>query len=313
MQMPDQQRMPDQQTDHQSNSHNAKDVSVKLPGPLKRAYQFVKEVALDYSEDNGSLVAAAVSFYVFISLIPMLLLAVAVLGYFLSPQDAQSVVLNHLSKYAPSAVEPAKEIVREVVGGAETATGLGILALLWTGTTALAMLEKAINVAWGIERKRNYLVKRALGVMMFVVVGALLGVSTAISAGVYAIRDLDVGVFGVRPADWPWVWSFFGYSLPLLVTVSTFTLIYKILPNTYVRLKVALIGGVFAGILWEAAKVGFSYYAANFANYSKVYGSLGGVILLVVWINYSAVVTILGAEVASVVAKGYRRHEAQTR
>ena len=176
-----------------------------------------------------------------------------------------------------------------------------------SGTAPTTTLEKAINLAWGVGRERNYFVKRLVGVLMFLAVGGLLGISTCI----YAIRDLDVSLFGIQPTDWPWVWSVMGYVLPPAVTIGTFTMIYKILPNTHVKLRVALIGGVFAGVLWEAAKAGFTYYVSNLANYSKVYGSLGGIILLVVWINYSAVVTILGAEVASVTEKGYREHREQ--
>jgi membrane protein len=90
--------------------------------------------------------------------------------------------------------------------------------------------------------------------------------------------------------------------VPLLVSILTFTIFYWIVPNTHVPVIVALAGGSFAGALWEIAKYGFSYYATHFANYSAVYGSLAGVILLLVWIYYSAIVVIMGAEVASVYA-----------
>ena len=281
---------------------------MRFPRPIRRAYAFVREVVVDYSKDNGALVAAAVSFYVYLSLVPILLLAIAVAGYVLgSPDRAQTIVFGYLKDYSPTLTAQGsgaiQQVVQEVVEVRGAATGIGLLVLLWTASSAFANLEKAINVAYNVTERRNILKTRLLAISIPVLVGLLLAASFVATAGLKAIRSLDVQILGLAPAQWPWIWSFGGYLIPLLVTIGAFTIIYKIMPNTYVPTKVALAGGVVAGILWELAKQAFSFYVSNYANYSKVYGSLAGVILLMVWINYSAVVTMLGAEVASVTAR----------
>ena len=291
---------------------------MRLPAPLKAAYEFVKEVLQGYSRDNGALMAAAVSFYVFLSLIPMLLVAVALAGYFLgSPEQAQATVLNKLrpalapGKTGEGIMSLVSEVVGEVVKGRGAATGLGLLVLLWTGTTAVANLGRAINLAWKTEQRRSFIKARLVALLTFVAVGVLLGASFGLTAAIGAIKGSSKSFLGIAPGQWPWIWSFLGYLVPLLVTIGTFTIVYEILPNTRVRLTTALIGGVFAGIMWEAAKQAFSVYVNNFANFSKVYGSLGGIILLLVWINYSAMVTILGAEVAAATQRRRRAREAR--
>lgn len=270
-------------------------------------YKFAKEVYRDYRNDNGSLIAAAVSFYVFMSIVPVAVLAVAVVGYLLgSAERAQDIILCYVGQLSPGvAVEGARDIrqvVEGVIRGRHTATGLGLAALLWAGTTVVVNLEQAINLAWGVREKRGPIAQRLLAVGVLVVMGVLLGLSFLITTAANTLRSLDVRVMGLAPSNWPWVWSLIGYAVPLLLSVATFTLFYKVVPNTRVRFREALLGGVFAGVAWEAAKYGFSYYATHFGDYGKVYGSLGGIILLLIWIYYSSVVTIMGAEVASIYA-----------
>ncbi|MCL5102665.1 MAG: YihY/virulence factor BrkB family protein [Armatimonadetes bacterium] len=275
---------------------------MRLPGRVGRAFEFLKTVFSEYSKDNGSLVAAAVSFYAFLSLIPLILLAIAIGSYFLgSPRHAEDLILSLVRKNAPALTVQGgfdiRKVVEQVIRGRGAATGFGLITLLWTGTSVISNFENAINLAWNVEQKRGFVRQRLLAVGLLLMMGMLLGVSVGITATINAVRKLQLPIVDLAPG---WAWALVGYAVPILITIATFTLFYKIIPYTRVRWAEALIGGVFAGVLWEIAKFGFSYYVTNFANYSAVYGSLAGVILLLVWIYYSAIVTILGAEVASV-------------
>lgn len=277
---------------------------MKLSGYVRHLFTFGKEVVQDYTKDNGSLVAAAVSFYVFLSFLPLILLAVSLASYILGAGRSQDLILGLIRDNAPSFVGQGgidvRKIVEQVVKGRGAATGFGVLTLIWTGTSVIATFENAINLIWNVREPRGFLKQRLLAIGLLLLMGALLGASVGITALVTAIRALDLKVFELAPSQWGWLWQTIGLLIPLMITVTTFTLFFKIVPNTRVPWKPALLGGVFAGILWEIAKYGFSYYASNIANYSAVYGPLAGVILLLVWIYYSAIVTVLGAEVASV-------------
>lgn len=277
------------------------------------SFAFVKEVALEYIKDNGSLVAAAVAFYMFLSLIPLLLLGVAGVGYLLgSPGRAEKLLFDYLGNYSPALAEQGGalglgEVVRGVVSGRGAATGLGLVFLLWSGTSAIVMLEQAVNVAWNCTLVRPFWLKRLLAVAMLFIGGGMFGVSFASTAALERLRHTEQCLLGICPGRWSGLWNLTAYLLPLAITILGFTLAYKILPRVSVPTRSAVFGGLLAGVLWEAAKIGFSYYLNNYAGYNRVYGSLTSIILLMVWINYSAIVAILGAEAASVWARHHSR------
>lgn len=297
-------------------------VSGELPGSgglrwresVGSACAFGRDVICGFVQDNGVLMAAAVSFYVFLSLVPLLLLGVAVIGFVLgSPERAEAVVFSFVSQYSPeiSATQSGgviRAVTDSVVQGRGTATGIGLPILIWAGAMALVQLQAAVNIAWDIRERRRFFAQWLVAIVMLLVAGALLAASLAATSTLEATRQMRIPLFGLILGDWPWIWTLAGYVIPLLISIAAFTLVYKIMPNTRVALGSALAGGVFAGVLWEAAKIGFSLYVTRFAAFNRIYGSLAGVIVLLVWINYSSIVTILGAEVASVWAK---RHSNQ--
>lgn len=272
---------------------------LKLPAPINTWVSYAKETWHEYSSDNGSLIAAAISFYDFLSLFPMLLAGIGILGLVIgSPQRAEDMLIGSARGFL--AGPQTSTMIRQVIHGSNAATGIGLLVLLWSGTTALVMLEKAINVAWDIEDKRGFFKSRAIALLVLVIAGILVALSIGMTAGISALRNV------ASARELAWFWNVLGYLIALLISIALFTFVYKVLPYPPVRWKTALTGGILAGILFEIAKYVFTWYVVHFASYNKVYGSLGGVILLLVWINYSAVITILGAEFAGVWAK---RHQ----
>lgn len=275
---------------------------MRLPRPFIKAYKHIREIISEYNADNGSLVAAAVSFYVFLSLIPLALLAIAVFAFFLgSTAQAEQKLMTVLGV---GSVGPGiGKLVEQVIQDRGAATGFGLLTFLWSGISLIVTLETAMNHVWNVGERRSYLKKRLISVAVLLMLIVLLGVSFGMTAAITAIRSRDL----IPEFHIGWFLDLLTYLLPLAITVFTFTLFYKILPNTIVPWTSAFAGGAFAGVMWEMAKYAFSYYVANFADYNQVYGSLGGVILLLFWIYYSSVIVIYGAELASIRAGRYVR------
>lgn len=247
-------------------------------------------------EDNGILIAGAVSFFAFLSIFPLLLTATGILGMMLgSPEEAEKLILSVTKLYTVG--DQARELITQVVRGKNIAAGIGMVLLLWSGTTVMVMLEQAMNLAWGIRERRSFLRSRAVGFVLFAATSILMLIATGLTTVANYVTTRGAHVI----PGWSGLMAFNSYFVPFLAIVATFTLIYKILPFTYVDWKVAIIGGVFAGILWEIALQVFAFYVVNFARYNQVYGSLGAVIILLVWLNYSAIIIILGAELASII------------
>jgi membrane protein len=270
---------------------------------LRYLWLFVVEVIERLNDHNGAHAAAAVSYYILLSVAPLLVLAVAIASWAVTPEQAQKLVIDLLSPYFPGAQTGGdgsmSRLIPEILKGRGTATGIGLLMLAWAGTAAVVGLETSINFAWNTKPRRSFLAKRFLGAVMMVVFGIILAGSLAGSIAVNAIRNLDLEIAGMTPSQWPFVWKFGRFMAPLLIAIVGFTAIYRIIPTKRVPWRVALIGGIVAGVLWELAKQVFGYYAVHFSIYSTLYGSLTSITVFTIWVNYSALVAILGAEVGA--------------
>jgi membrane protein len=261
---------------------------------LRDRFSFLREVWREFSRHNGLLLAAAVSFYAFLSLFPLLLVVVGVLGYVLrSPVHAEALLTHTLGGLV---VGPqVMSMVQDVIHGRNAAAGIGLLLLLWSGMAAAVVLEQAMNVAWNSTERRGYMKGRAVALLALVVVGVLMSLSFGVTALLQSVRASSPEYLYRLTR----VWGLLGHLIAATASVALFATMYKLLPYARVTWRTALVGGLFAGALWEAAKQIFTFYVVHWAAYSRVYGSLASVILLMVWINYSAVIAILGAEFAS--------------
>jgi len=260
---------------------------------------FVRQVWQRFSKDNGFLLAAAVSFYGFLSLFPLLLLAVGVLGYFIgSPEHAAAILGRSLGKFIVGPNPQA--MLASIIHGKNTATGIGLVVLLWSSTSAIVVLEKAMNLAWATTVKRGFVKQRLIAVLTLVVIAVLAAVSFGISVLIRIASETSTPYLSwlreITPA--------LKYPLPVLASIGLFVTIYKLLPHTRVSWRTALVGGALAGILWELAKHVFAFYIVHFPRNNEVYGSLASVILLMLWLDYSAIIAILGAEFAALWSQG---------
>lgn len=257
---------------------------------LKDSITFLREAWRNFAGRNGLLLAAAVSFYTFLSLFPLSLVAVGILGYILrSPQHAEELITHFVGKVVIGSV--TMDMVASVLHGRDAATGIGLALSLWSGMAAALTMEQAINLVWSAPLRRNYFKRRGLAFLILVMVGLLITISFGITASLQTLRRISPSFISSTPA----LWQLLGHVVAAAASVSLFTLIYKIMPNAQVRWRNAMAGGIFAGLLWEAAKQIFTVYVVHFASYSRVYGPLAGVILLLVWINYSSAIAVFGA------------------
>ena len=298
-----------------------------LTHAARRVWRIGVEVTRKYGEDGGPLIAAAISFFALLSLIPLVLLGVWGLGRFLSSALALHHVFAYLEDYLPGLNEDVLQSLRhyleELVNSHGTIGWLGIAGLLWSGSQGFVVLEQAMNIALRVPERRNFFESRLLSFGMIVLAGGSLALSLAITSTVSAIQRYPLPVLGWQAGKIPFLWAIVGAVVPVLLAVLSFTVIYRVVPNTRMRWRSAAIAGLTAGLLWEAAKRGFTYYLLTpGANYGQIYGQIGGIISLVFWIYYSSVILVLGAELASVLQnihphRGHpnrpRRHQAPER
>jgi membrane protein len=272
------------------------------PG-LRLTWRIAVEVFRKYAQDGGPLIAAAISFFALLSIIPLVLLGVWGLGQFLSSAQAFLHVIDYLDEYLPESSDAMRLYLMHLVHSHRTIGWLGVAGLLWSGSQGFVILELAMNVALRVPRRRSFVESRILGIGMILLAGGMLAISLLITSAITAIRNYSLPVVGWRPGEIPALWSAVGAVVSVLLTILSFTGIYGVVPNTPIPWRTALIAGTTAGLCWEAAKRAVAYYLSHVPAatiYGSIYGPIGGVIALVFWIYYSCVILVLGAELASV-------------
>lgn len=274
---------------------------------LRGVYRFLRDVAAEFSQDNGSLAAAAMAFFGLLSLIPLLLLGIGTLGYIIGSDRAFTAVEGLLTQYFPIGTEGLRQNLAAIRKSPGVVSGLGLLGLLWTGSQMFVMLQKAMNIPLGIKWEMSFLRTRIRAIALVLVAGILFVLSIGITWSITAVRAFDIGISRLSNGLDP-MWGLLGTLVPFVFSLVMFFLIYKYLPTVNMGTVGPLIAGISAGMLFELAKWLFGLYATHFNRFTAIYGSIGGAVVLMLWMYYVSLITVLGAEVASV----YRTHE-QTR
>ena len=273
-----------------------------------------------FNADNLGLYAAAISFYALLSVVPLLLVGTALLGFLVTPEGAQQMVLDFFGRFVPgkgAARALADRInVGEAVAGIVRTRGLAALigfgSLFWSASQVFFHLQTAMNVAWRVRSPRHVLKARALSLAMVFAAGALFLLSLVFTAALQLARALSdaalarIGGAGFAPPVL--LWQAAGGVATLVLSVLTFFILLRVLPATRVPWRAALVAAVGVGVAWELAKQGFAFYLGRFAGaqYNKVYGTLGGLVGLVLWVNLSALLLLIGAEMAAVWTQRHR-------
>ena len=160
-------------------------------------------------------------------------------------------------------------------------------------------ISRAVNRAWDVHQDRSFVVAKLRHIAMALGVGLLFLLSVGATTSIQFLNQVDlpgVARIGFLEND---VINIIARTLPFIFTFTIFVLIYKFVPNTPTHWRYIWPGVLLAAVAFEASKSLFVFYLDNFANYEKVYGSLGSVVALLVWTYVSALILIVGAEFAS--------------
>lgn len=254
-----------------------------------------------YDKDGCVYMAAALSFYAMLSLIPMTFVGLwamtAIVG---SSEGAQKALRELLSQHLmPQAVNDLMQRVENIAqAGVSSILGTwwSVLAFVWSGVSFYESLHSTLSTAWGGRQIRPFLQRKLLTLAAFAAAGVFFVLTMYLTAAIIAIDNLDRTVLGVSLHGF---WVGLARVLPFMFSIAMFCLLYKFMPNAFVPWRLALATATPIGILWELGKRLFTTYVASRGTYSSIYGPMAGFVLLMVWIYYSSTVILFGAEVGA--------------
>ena len=261
---------------------------------LKDLRQLLHFIAVRFKQDHCAQMAASLTFTTLLSLVPLITIALTLFSAFPVFEDFSAQIKSFLlSNMMPET--GGKMISRYVEQFAESAaklTAVGIVFLALTATLMMHTIEEAFNTIWNVSRPRT-LVQRVLiywsGLTLApLLIGGSLSLTSwlaGMSMG-YAkqIPEFDVVILKV---------------LPVLLTTLAFSLLFRVVPNRYVPLRHAFIGGAVAAAAFESMNRAFAYYIAHFPTYKLLYGAFASIPIFLLWIYLSWLTILLGALIAS--------------
>jgi membrane protein len=259
---------------------------------------WLKELIWRFQRDEISRLAAELAYYFLLSLFPFLIFLITLIGFF--PLE-QKDVLNLISEFAPQQTMKMIETnVNAIIGSHnEDLLSFGIIATTWSASNGINAIVRAFNRAYEVEESRSFIVARGMAVvltmaMIFVIITALLLPVFGKMIGFYLFST-----FGLS-ATFLAVWSASRWIVSAIILFMVFTGLYYFAPNKHLQIRDIVRGSAFATFGWMIASLAFSYYVGNFRNYTATYGSLGGIIILMLWFYISGMIIVIGGEINAI-------------
>jgi membrane protein len=260
-------------------------------------FQALKATVQEFQRDDALGLAAQLAYYLILALFPFILVLVSLMGTFGSPELA-SEVLGYFRQVVPQqAYEIIETFTANIVSGQAKAPGLlsfGILFTLWAASGAFAALINALNRAYDVQETRPIWKVRGIAILM------TLGLSVLILAGVLLlvlgpqIGTTIANLFGLKET-FLLVWDIVRWPVALFFMVFAVALLYYFAPDANQPFRWITPGGLIGVVLWVLASVAFNFYVSNFGSYNKTYGSIGAVIVLLLYLYISSLTILFGA------------------
>lgn len=272
------------------------------------AWAIVKETIDEWSDDNASRLAASLAFYTLLSIAPLVVFAVFIAGLAYGDEAARGEIASELVNIVgPEAAEGIQSIVENasapqagIIGSA-----LGFIVLVFGASNVFAELRAALNEIWDVanetdESFKEKAKKRLSAFLIVMGVALLLLASTVLSATVSAF-----GAFSetALPGG-EWLWQTANFALSLAVISALFALMFKYLPDAEIAWRDVWVGASVTALLFVIGKSLIGLYLGK-STVSSAYGAAGSVVVLIIWVYYSAQILFFGAELTQVWARHY--------
>lgn len=275
---------------------------------LNEIWDLTKTTFSEWSADKASRLAAALAYYTIFSLAPLLIIAIALAGLFFGSQAARGEIVSQIGGIVGHETALFVETMVENAGESQNtgiiATIIGLATLVFGATGVFSQLQDALNTVWGVKPDPNrgimgMVVDRLWSFVMVLGIGLLLLISLAVSAALPALGALT----DLLPGSEIW-WQVLNLIVSFVIFTLLFAMIFKVLPDVQIDWSDVWVGAAITALLFTVGKLLIGLYLGR-SSVSSTYGAAGSLVVLLLWIYYSAQVLLLGAEFTQVYARKY--------
>ncbi|MEH7251137.1 YihY/virulence factor BrkB family protein [Neobacillus niacini] len=246
-------------------------------------------------EDDISGQSAQLAYFFLLSLFPLLIFIFTLMPYLQIPYHD---ILGSIREFAPpQTMELIEKNVNYVMNNRNGGLlSIGIIGTMWSASNGIHALVRAFNKAYNVKESRSFIVSRGMAILL--TFGMILVFIVAVLLPIFG-REIGVFLFSYLgfKSEFLQIWDMLRLVVSALILFLIFTGLYWIAPNVKIRCRSAFPGAAFATVGWILSSYALSYYVGNFGNFSLTYGSIGAIIVLLIWLYISGFIIIIGGEI----------------
>ncbi|UXH46662.1 YihY/virulence factor BrkB family protein [Rossellomorea vietnamensis] len=260
---------------------------------------FSKSLFANISANDVTGLAAQIAYYFLLSLFPLLIFVVTLLPYL--PVN-QGDILGLVRDFAPGeTMSMIEETLQDVMSNRNSGLlSVSIIATIWSASNGMNAIVKSLNRAYDVEETRSFIATRLMSIlltfaMILVFVIALLLPVFGKQIGLFLFSQ-----FGFSD-QFLTIWNGIRWAITPIILFIIFVGLYYFAPSKRIKCLSAFPGAIFATLGWVLASLAFSYYVGSYGNYSATYGSIGGIIVLMIWFYLTGIIIMIGGEINALV------------
>ncbi|WP_223589701.1 YihY/virulence factor BrkB family protein [Neobacillus bataviensis] len=246
-------------------------------------------------EDDLPGLSAQLAYFFLLSLFPLLIVIFSLMPYIPIPhQDMLGMIRDFAPAEAMELIEKnIKFIMNHRNGGL---LSFGVIGTIWSASNGIDAVVRAFNKAYNVKESRSFIIARGMAILL--TFGMIFVFILAIILPIFG-REIGLFIFSQLGYTQQFIklWDTFSLLLSAIILFLIFTGLYWVAPNVRLRCRSAFPGAAFATLGWIISSMGLSLYVENIGNYSLTYGSIGAIIVLMIWLYISAFIIILGGEI----------------
>lgn len=275
---------------------------------MKKGWTLLKTTFKEFGRDKATRLAAALSYYTAISIAPMLIFLLLILGFLIGGSTAE----NQLISQIQTAVGPeASEFITGIIENAqEPSIGgiagiLSLIVLIWGSTNVLSHLQETLNVVWNVKPRPDLGIMKTIRRRLFAF-GLVLGIGLLLFASVLFSSVLSViaNLFTDLLPGGALLWQVVEFVISLIIVTLLFAVLFKMLPDAETKWSDIWPGAALTAVLFTIGRIALTIYMGQAAP-GSAYGAAGSVIVFLLWVYYSSLILFFGAEFTQVYANRY--------
>ncbi|WP_085675778.1 MULTISPECIES: YihY/virulence factor BrkB family protein [unclassified Pseudomonas] len=254
----------------------------------------------EFLDDEMSTYASALAYQMLFSLFPFILFLIALIGFLHLPDFFSWLRLQSELVLPPQALEQVNPVIDQLQQSKGGLLSVGIVIALWTASAGVRLMMSAMNAAYDVPEGRPVWKRIPLSIFYTVGIAGMLLVAAALMVLGPQVMEWIAAQVGMQEFIVT-VWTILRWPAIVILLMVAVALIYYVMPDVKQKFRFITPGSVLAVVVWIIASLGFAYYVKTFADYNAMYGSIGAIIVLLLYFYISAAVLLLGAEMNAVI------------